>query len=155
MTEGTYRLDLDKIPITLATLPQMDVMYGFHERFSWIMLRVLLPTFDQPVLQQIRLLPVSWILTTDRTTLPGSHAIHGTKFSAGKTRKIYNFVPKSRTNLNFLQKLFPTCNNLIVPRQVSFVGGKMRNIDFQVIFQLQKLTITYHNALCLSLLNFT
>ena len=31
MTEGTYRLDLDKIPITLATLPQMEVMYGYHE----------------------------------------------------------------------------------------------------------------------------
>ena len=34
MTEGKYRLDLDKIPITLATLSQMEVMCGFHERFS-------------------------------------------------------------------------------------------------------------------------
>ena len=36
MTEGKYRLDLDKIPITLATLSQMEVMRGFHERFSWM-----------------------------------------------------------------------------------------------------------------------
>ena len=34
MTEGKYRLDLDKIPITLATLSQIEVMCGFHERFS-------------------------------------------------------------------------------------------------------------------------
>ena len=26
MTEGKYRLDLDKIPITLATLSQVEVM---------------------------------------------------------------------------------------------------------------------------------
>ena len=38
MTEGKYRLDLDKIPITLATLSQMEVMCGFHERFSWIII---------------------------------------------------------------------------------------------------------------------
>ena len=31
MTEGKYRLDLDKIPITLVTLSQMEVMCGFHE----------------------------------------------------------------------------------------------------------------------------
>ena len=35
MTEGKYRLDLDKIPITLATLSQMEViavsMKGFRE----------------------------------------------------------------------------------------------------------------------------
>ena len=36
MTEGKYRLDLDKIPMTLATLSQIGVMCGFHERFSWI-----------------------------------------------------------------------------------------------------------------------
>ena len=34
MTEGKYGLDLDKIPITLATLSQMEVTCGFHERFS-------------------------------------------------------------------------------------------------------------------------
>ena len=33
MTEGKCRLDLDKIPITLASL-SMEVMCGFHERFS-------------------------------------------------------------------------------------------------------------------------
>ena len=33
VTEGKYHLDLDKIPITLATLSQMEVMCGFHERF--------------------------------------------------------------------------------------------------------------------------
>ena len=38
MTEGKYRLDLDKIPITLATLSQMEVMCGFHEKFSWIII---------------------------------------------------------------------------------------------------------------------
>ena len=103
MTEGTYRLDLDKIPITLATLPQMEVMYGFHERFSWIMLRVLLPTFDQPVLQQIGLLPVSWIVTP----------YTGLSSRPVKRAKCIDFAPKSRTNLNFLQKLFPTCNNFI------------------------------------------
>ena len=39
MTEGKYRHDLDKIPITLATLSQLEVMYGFHERFSCYLLR--------------------------------------------------------------------------------------------------------------------
>ena len=31
--EGKYRLDLDKIPITVATLSHMVVMCGFHKRF--------------------------------------------------------------------------------------------------------------------------
>ena len=45
MTEGKYRLDLDKIPITLATLSQMEVMRGFHERFSWIIIPIKKFTF--------------------------------------------------------------------------------------------------------------
>ena len=38
MTEGKYCLDLHKIPITLATLLQMEVMCGFHEKFLWIII---------------------------------------------------------------------------------------------------------------------
>ena len=33
MIEGKYRLDLDKTPITVASLPHMVVMCGFHKRF--------------------------------------------------------------------------------------------------------------------------
>ena len=33
MIESKYRLDLDKIPITVATLSHMVVMCGFHKRF--------------------------------------------------------------------------------------------------------------------------
>ena len=33
MIEGKYRLDLDKIPITVETLSHMVVMCGFHKRF--------------------------------------------------------------------------------------------------------------------------
>ena len=36
MTKGKHRLDLEKIPITLATLSQIEVMCGFHQRFSSI-----------------------------------------------------------------------------------------------------------------------
>ena len=36
MTEGKHRLDLEKIRITLETLLQVEVMCGFHERFSSI-----------------------------------------------------------------------------------------------------------------------
>ena len=49
MTEGKYRLDLDKIPITLATLSQMEVMCGFHERFSWIIIPRNLCSCTRPI----------------------------------------------------------------------------------------------------------
>ena len=38
MKEGQYRLDLEKIPINLATLSQAVVMWGFHESFSQIII---------------------------------------------------------------------------------------------------------------------
>ena len=62
---------------------------------------ILLPTFGKPVLQQIRLSPVAWILTTDWTELRRSHAINGwdllpSKFAlAGKMRNMYRFCCKN------------------------------------------------------------
>ena len=50
-----------------------------------------------------------------------------------------HFVAKSITTLYFLQQLFVTQNNLIVARQLWFVGGKTRSIDrFSTNFSLQK-----------------
>lgn len=49
VTEGKYRLDLDKIPITIATLLQMEVMCGFHERFSPIILPRNLRSFTHTI----------------------------------------------------------------------------------------------------------
>ena len=76
----------------------------------------------KPVLQQIRLLHVAWILTSDWIKLRGSHAIHRNYVAcwktslllACKTSNVERFCcEKSRTTHYFLQQLFATCNNLI------------------------------------------
>ena len=82
---------------------------------SW---RVLLPSF-KCVLQQIRLLQVSWILTSDWIKLRGSHAIHGSYVTccktclswAGKTRNRYRCLCKKRLFSSY-------CNYLFVAREV-------------------------------------
>ena len=97
---------------------------------SKAMLTVLPPTFKS-TLQQIRLLQVAWIRTSDWITLCGSHAIHRSQNArlpwADKTCNImYRFC---RTTLFFLQKSFDT----IIIKANKLVGSCVKSKE---IYQL-------------------
>ena len=96
----------------------------------WKAMLLYLPLTFKPVLYQIRLLQVAWILTSDWIKLRGIHAIYGIYVTCCKKSLLSgsvcaactDFVGKSRANLYFLQKRFVTCNNLVVARQVWLRG---------------------------------
>ena len=54
---------------------------------------------------------------------------------AAKRATWTNFVAKSRSTLSFLQQLFEPCNKKIWCKTGLNMGGKTRNIAFQLIFQ--------------------
>ena len=74
----------------------------------------------KPVLQQIRLLQVAWILTSDWIKLRRSHTIYGSYVTRPKTRLLW--AAKCRTTLQFLQQFFTTCNNLICRKDISMIS---------------------------------
>ena len=81
----------------------------------------------KPVLQQIRLLPVAWITTSDWLKLRGSHKYTQQRPTccktglpwAGKSCSLYRFSSRWGTTLYFLQQVFATCN------------GSMKCIDYR------------------------
>ena len=91
-----------------------------------------LPSKFKALMQQIRLLQVASILTTDWITLRGSHATHGYYVICCKTslpwagKTCTDFVARNRTTLCFLQQLFATCINLNCWKTGLNVGGKTR-----------------------------
>ena len=95
------------------------------------------------VLQQIRLLQVAWILTSDWIKLRGNHAIHGSYVTCCKQvclgpvkrATCTDFVAKSRTTLYFLQKILATCSNLICCKADLNVASKTRNIAIQIVLK--------------------
>ena len=108
------------------------------------MLRVLLPTF-KPVLQQIRLLQVVccctdfWFETITRESRYTRELRHllQNKFSLGPLNRATStdLVAKSRTTLYFLQRFATAATGWFAARQVSLLGGKTRNIPFQLVLQ--------------------
>ena len=84
------------------------------------------PTF-KPVLQQIRLLQVAWILTSDWTRLRGSHAIDWSDVTccktssswAGKTCNMYRFCCKK------VELLATFCTIFSQPATTRFVGRQV------------------------------
>ena len=95
------------------------------------------------VLQQIRLLQVAWILTSDWIKLRGNHAIHGSYVTCRKQvclgpvkrAKCTDFVAKSRTTLYFLQQILATCSNLICCKAGLNEASKTSNIAIQIVFK--------------------
>ena len=95
------------------------------------------------VLQQIRLLQVAWILTSDWMKLRGNHAIHGSYVTCCKQvclgpvkrATCTDFVAKSRTTLYFLQQILATCSNLICCKADLNVASKTRNIAIQIVLK--------------------
>ena len=105
----------------------MQLVSEHCSRTSWkAMLRVL-PTTFKPVLQQISLLQVAWILTSDWTRLRGSHAIDGSCVTccktssswAGKTRDMYRFCCKK------VELLATFCTIYSQPATTRFVGRQV------------------------------
>ena len=83
---------------------------------SKAMMCVLPPTL-KPSLQQIRLLQVVWILTSDWIKLRGSHAIPRTCVTCCKTglpaQHVQILLQEKIELLSTLQQLFATCHNLV------------------------------------------
>ena len=96
---------------------------------SKAMLTVLPPTFKS-VLQQIRLLQVAWIQTSDWITLRGSHAIHRSNARLPWTGKTCNIMYRfCRTTHFFLQQSFDT----IIIKANKLVGSCVKRKE---IYQL-------------------
>ena len=74
----------------------------------------------KPVLQQIRLLQVAWILTYDWIKLRRSHTIYGSYVTLSKTRLLW--AAKCRTTLKFLRQFFTACNNMIYRKDISMIS---------------------------------
>ena len=101
---------------------------------SWkTILRVLPPTFKPVLHEQIRLLQVAWILTSDWIKVRGNHARPGLtslvakQVCLGRVERATceHFVAKSRTTI------FRTCNSLICCKTGLNLGVKMAsNIAF-------------------------
>ena len=107
------------------------------------MLRVLPPTF-KPVLQQMSLLQVAWILTSNWVKLSGSRAIQVNYVTycktslrwAGKTRDIYWFRCNKIELLSTFCNPFPQpVTNWFVARQVWFVGNQTRNVAIRLALE--------------------
>lgn len=79
---------------------------------SKAMLAVLPPTF-KPVLQQIRLLQVASILTSDWITLRGSHAIHGSNALAVKQVCLGLVKRVTSSCTGFVELLSFFCNKVL------------------------------------------
>ena len=118
----------------------MQLVLKHNCKTSWkTILRVLPPSFKPVLHEQIRLLLVAWILTSDRIKVRGNHARPGftslvaKQVCLGRVERATSkhFVAKSRTNLYFLQKFFATSNNLICCKTGLNLGVKMTsNIAF-------------------------
>ena len=118
----------------------MQLVLKHNCKTSWkTILRVLPPSFKPVLYEQIRLLLVAWIVTSDWIKVRGNHARPGftslvaKQVCLGRVERATckHFVAKSRTNLYFLQKFFATSNNLICCKTGLNLGVKMTsNIAF-------------------------
>ena len=103
----------ERLSLSLVTHPIFSLQSTVQSPISLICRHLI-----KPVLQQIRLLQVAWITTSDWLKLRGSHKYTQewptcckTGFPwAGKSCNMYRFPARWRTALYFLQRGFATCN---------------------------------------------